>query len=67
MDYIAALEKALGKIAEKQMLPLQAGDVLDTYADIQDLIAQFHYKPETTVDEGVNRFVSWYRQYNNVN
>lgn len=66
MDYIAALEKALGKTAEKQLLPLQAGDVPDTYADVQDLMAQFHYKPDTTVSEGVNRFVSWYRQYNNV-
>lgn len=66
MDYIAALEKSLGKTAEKQLLPLQAGDVPDTYADVHDLIEKFHYKPETTVVEGVNRFVRWYRQYNNV-
>lgn len=66
MDYIAALEKALGKTAEKQLLPLQAGDVPDTYADVHDLVEQFHYKPETTVCEGINRFVSWYRNYNKV-
>ena len=63
MDYIGALEKALGKTAEKEYLPLQAGDVRDTYANVDDLIDQFHYKPATTVDEGINRFVAWYRNY----
>jgi UDP-glucuronate 4-epimerase len=61
MDYIAALEKALGKTAEKQFLPLQAGDVPDTYADVADLVEQFHYQPATTVEEGIQRFVAWYR------
>ena len=64
MDYIAALEKALGKSAEKQLLPLQAGDVPDTYADVADLVEQFHYKPATTVEEGIQRFVAWYRKFN---
>jgi UDP-glucuronate 4-epimerase len=63
MDYIAALEHALGKTAEKQFLPLQAGDVSDTYADMADLVEQFQYKPATTVQEGIGRFVSWYRDY----
>ena len=63
LDYIAALEKALGKKAEKQLLPLQAGDVPDTYADMADLVEQFHYKPGTTVENGINRFVAWYRDY----
>ena len=63
MDYIAALEKALGKTAEKQLLPLQAGDVPDTYADMADLVEQFHYKPATTVEEGIKFFVAWYRNY----
>jgi nucleoside-diphosphate-sugar epimerase len=58
MDHIAALEKALGKSAEKQLLPLQAGDVPDTYAD---LVEQFHYKPATTVEEGIKFFGAWYR------
>jgi UDP-glucuronate 4-epimerase len=67
MDYIAALEKALGKTAEKELLPLQAGDVPDTYADVEDLMDQFDYKPATTVDEGIGRFVDWYRGYFGIN
>jgi UDP-glucuronate 4-epimerase len=63
MDYIAALEKALGKTAKKQLLPLQAGDVPDTYADVADLVEQFHYQPATTVEDGIKRFVAWYRNY----
>jgi UDP-glucuronate 4-epimerase len=63
MDYIAALEKALGKTAEKELLPLQAGDVPDTYANVDDLVDQFHYKPATTVEDGISRFVTWYRGY----
>ena len=61
MDYIAALEKGLGKSAEKQLLPLQAGDMPDTYADVVDLVEQFHYRPATTVEEGIKLFVAWYR------
>jgi len=67
MDYIAALEKALGKTAEMELLPLQAGDVPDTYADVEDLMDQFDYKPATTVDEGIGRFVDWYRGYFRIN
>jgi len=63
MDYIAALENALGTTAEKDMLPLQPGDVPDTYADVTDLVAQFQYKPSTPVEEGVANFVAWYRDY----
>jgi UDP-glucuronate 4-epimerase len=63
MDYIAKLEKALGKKAEKEFLPLQAGDVLGTYADIDDLVEQFDYKPSTSVEDGINHFVCWYRDY----
>jgi len=63
MDYIAALEKALGKTAEKELIPLQAGDVPDTYADVEDLVEQFAYKPMTTVEEGIRCFVAWYRDY----
>ena len=63
MDYIAALEKALGKEAEKEFLPLQAGDVQATYANVDDLVEQFHYKPSTSVEDGIIRFVSWYRDY----
>ena len=63
MDYIAAIEKALGKKADIEMLPLQPGDVPDTYADISDLVEQFHYKPATPVDLGVANFVAWYHSY----
>lgn len=63
IDFISALEKALGKTAVKQLLPLQAGDVPDTYADVEDLVKQFHYKPKTTVEDGINRFVAWYLDY----
>lgn len=63
MVYIAALEKALGKTAEKEFLPLQAGDVRDTYANVDDLADQFFYRPGTTVEVGIDRFVAWYRDY----
>jgi UDP-glucuronate 4-epimerase len=63
MDYIAALEKALGKKAEMEMLPLQLGDVPDTYADVTDLVEQFRYKPATQHEQGVANFVTWYRDY----
>lgn len=63
MDYIAALEKSLGKAAIKEFLPLQDGDVPDTYADVIDLVRDFGYKPATPVEEGVRRFIQWYRAY----
>ena len=63
MDYISTLEKYLGKQTEKILLPLQPGDVPDTYADVGSLVADVGYKPETTIDEGVERFVSWYQGY----
>lgn len=66
MDYIAALEKALGKKADMDMLPLQPGDVPDTYADVADLVEQFHYKPATPVYQGIANFVAWYRNYFNM-
>jgi UDP-glucuronate 4-epimerase len=64
MDYIEVLEKALGKIAKKDFLPLQPGDVPDTYADVKDLVKQFNYKPSTTIEEGITNFISWYHDYN---
>jgi UDP-glucuronate 4-epimerase len=63
MDYITTLEKALGHKAEKEFLPLQAGDVPGTYADVDDLVEQFDYKPSTSVEDGINHFVCWYRDY----
>ncbi len=66
MQYIESLENALGKKVEKELLPMQAGDVPDTYADVSDLVAQFQYKPSITVDEGIKRFVTWYSDYFNL-
>jgi UDP-glucuronate 4-epimerase len=63
MEYIATIEKALGKKAEVEYLPLQDGDVTNTYADVDDLVAQFNYKPSTPVDVGISRFVDWYLGY----
>ena len=64
MDYIEALENSLGKIAEKELLPLQAGDVPDTYADVDDLVEQFDYKPSMGVKQGVYNFAHWFREFN---
>lgn len=63
MNYIAALEKNLGMTAKMDLLPLQPGDVPDTYADVSNLVEQFNYKPVTPVEEGVKKFVNWYRDY----
>ena len=63
MDYIGALEKALDVKADMEFLPLQPGDVPDTYADVEDLVSEFNYKPATSVETGVSRFVEWYRDY----
>ena len=63
MDYIDALEKALGKKAKLNFLPLQPGDVPDTYADVDNLKKKFNYKPSTSVVDGVSNFVKWYKNY----
>jgi len=63
MDYIQAIEEALGMTAEKNYLPMQAGDVPATNADVQALIDDVGFAPNTSVREGVSRFVSWYREY----
>ena len=62
-DYIGAIEKELGKSAITELLPLQPGDVPDTYANVDDLVKEFHYKPTITVHEGIHRFVDWYKNY----
>ena len=63
MRYIEVLEDCLGRKAEKNLLPLQPGDVPDTYADVSDLTADVGYKPATPVEVGVRRFVDWYLDY----
>jgi UDP-glucuronate 4-epimerase len=61
MDCISALENALGKTAVIQLLPLQAGDMHETFADTAEIAEQFHFQPSTTVNDGIQNFVSWYR------
>ncbi len=63
MRYIGVLEQCLGREAEKNMLPMQAGDVPDTWADVEDLVSDVGYRPGTSVEEGVKRFVDWYVEY----
>ncbi len=66
MRYIEVLEDCLGRKATLDMLPLQPGDVPDTEADVSDLVENVGYQPTTTVEEGVAKFVEWYRRYFNV-
>ena len=63
MDYITALEEALGMEAQKNMMPIQPGDVLDTSADTQPLYDLVGFKPQTSVKDGVKNFVDWYKDY----
>jgi len=63
MDYIQALEASLGKKAKKELLPLQPGDVPNTFANVDDLVEKFDYKPSTSVKEGVRNFAVWYKSF----
>lgn len=63
MDYIGAIESALGMVAEKNMLPIQPGDVPATYADVDDLVADVGFKPSTSIQDGIQSFVDWYQDY----
>jgi len=63
LDFISAIERALGKKAKFNLLPIQLGDVPDTYADVTDLFDDFEYRPATPIYDGVSKFVSWYREY----
>ena len=63
LNYIDAIEKALGKKANKILLPMQPGDVPDTHANVDELIDEFEYKPTTTIQDGIQCFVDWYRTY----
>jgi len=67
MDYIAELERAFGRKAELNLLPMQPGDVPDTFADVGDLIEAVGYKPDTPLRDGIDAFAEWYRDYYGVN
>ena len=66
LDYIIAIEDALGIKADKELLPLQPGDVPDTFAEVSDLVRDFDYKPSTTINQGVVKFIEWYKNYYNI-
>jgi UDP-glucuronate 4-epimerase len=63
MDFIEAIEDSLGKKAEKNFLPMQAGDVPATWADVDDLVKDMDYAPSVEIREGVDRFIKWYLEY----
>lgn len=63
MDYIKILEKELNKKAKKKFLPMQQGDVLETFADIDDLSNNFNYKPKISVEVGIKKFSDWFKEY----
>jgi UDP-glucuronate 4-epimerase len=63
LDYIAAIERAVGKKAKLELVPQQPGDVEETYADVEALKAAIEFEPSTPLDQGIGRFVAWYRDY----
>jgi UDP-glucuronate 4-epimerase len=63
LRYIELIEECLGRKAEKNFLPLQPGDVPNTFADVEDLIQDVGYQPKTPVEEGIASFIEWYRHY----
>jgi UDP-glucuronate 4-epimerase len=67
LDFIAILERALGRTAKKELLPLQPGDVPESFADIEPARRELGFEPKTTIEEGIGRFVVWYKRYHQVN
>lgn len=63
MDFIAVLEKHLGREAVKEYLPMQPGDVYQTYADVSDLMRDYDFKPDTSIEDGLKEFVEWFKEY----
>lgn len=63
MEFINAIEEKLGIEAKKEFLPLQAGDVPETYADVEDLYRDINFKPQTDIKDGISNFIDWYREY----
>jgi len=66
MEFIETLEKSIGQKAEKNFMDMQDGDVVSTYADVSGLIEDFAYKPDTSLEKGVESFVAWYKEFYNV-
>jgi UDP-glucuronate 4-epimerase len=65
IDYINVLENSLGKKAKKNLLAIQPGDVVNTFAEIDNFVNEFEYKPTTSIEQGIDNFVSWFKKYNN--
>ena len=63
MDYIQIIEKACSKKANLKLLPMQPGDVLETFADIEHTTEELGFSPKTNLEEGIPRFVEWFREY----
>ena len=63
MNFISELEISLGREADKEFLPIQPGDVPDTYADVTNLITDFDYRPATSIEMGVANFANWFKSY----
>jgi UDP-glucuronate 4-epimerase len=66
MHVVGLLENGLGREAEKKLMPMQAGDMLETFADVDDLARDIGFRPQTRIEDGVARFVAWYREYHRV-
>ena len=67
LDFIAVLERALGRTAKKELLPMQPGDVPESFADIETARRDLGFEPKTTIEEGIGRFVAWYKRYHRIN
>lgn len=67
LDFIQAIESAVGKEAVKEYYPMQPGDVYQTYADVSDLINDVDFKPDTSIETGISKFFDWFKQYNSLN
>ena len=66
MHVVSLLEKEFGRVATKEMLPMQAGDVPATYADVDDLAREIGFAPATSIENGIAKFAKWYRDYHNL-
>ena len=63
LDFISSIEEFLGLTADKELLPLQDGDVPDTFADVTNLRDEFNFSPSTPLNDGISKFLTWYREY----
>ncbi len=67
LDFIAVIERALGRTVEKQLLPMQPGDVAESFADIDTARRDLGFEPKISIEEGIGRFIAWYKHYHKIN